>query len=74
MKCIVITSREQRFITKERIAMHTNLIIWFNLLDTFYKKYRILSGNIDIDFNLADRFTIVKLNFYSLPLASYVAI
>ena len=38
---------------------------------TFRNNYRI-SGNIDSDFNLADRFSIVKLKFaitYNLPIA-----
>ena len=41
IQCIVIVlndvtskSREQRLITKEHIAMHTNLILLFNLLCT----------------------------------------
>ena len=34
IECIVMTSREQRLITKEHIAMHTNLFLWFNSLNT----------------------------------------
>ena len=29
IECIVMTSREQRLITKEHIATHTNLFVWF---------------------------------------------
>ena len=31
---MIITSREQRLITKEHIATYTNLILWFNPLNT----------------------------------------
>ena len=34
IQCIEMTSREQRLITKEQMAMHTNLFLWFNPLDT----------------------------------------
>ena len=33
-ECIVMTSCEQRLVTKEHITMHTNLILWFNPLNT----------------------------------------
>ena len=32
--CIVMTPREQRLITREHIATHTNLFLWFNLLNS----------------------------------------
>ena len=35
--CHSIKSREQRLVTKEHIAMHTNLILWFNLLNLVIK-------------------------------------
>ena len=31
---ILITSREQRLITKEHIVTHANLILWFSLFNT----------------------------------------
>ena len=31
---LIMTSREQRLITKECIGTHTNLILWFNPLNT----------------------------------------
>ena len=34
IQCIEMTSREQRLVTKEQIAMYTNLFLWFNPLDT----------------------------------------
>ena len=30
IQCIEMTSCKQRLITKERIATHTNLFLWFN--------------------------------------------
>ena len=32
-----IKSREQRFVIKEHIATHTNLFLWFNLLNLVIK-------------------------------------
>ena len=34
IQCIVMTSREQRLITKEHIATYTNLFLWFNSFNT----------------------------------------
>ena len=34
VQCIVMMSHEQTLITKEHIAMRTNLILWFNSLTT----------------------------------------
>ena len=34
IQCIVMTSCEQKLITKEHITTHTNLFLWFNSLNT----------------------------------------
>ena len=43
---IVMTSREQRLITKEHIAMHTNLFPWFNLNIQVTLVIKLFKGNI----------------------------
>ena len=34
LQCVTLMSHEQRLITKEHIAMYSNLILWFNPLNT----------------------------------------
>ena len=47
-----MTSREQRLITKEHIATHTNLFLWFNPLNTQVHTLviKLLNGNIKLHY------------------------